>query len=66
MPVIHVIYDPRDSVHARPEDLKRIGAAAISMRLNGPIDKRRSASIVAELLKTLVAQIVEDEEGKGK
>lgn len=66
MPIIHVIYDPRDSITARPEDLKRIGAAAISMRLNGPIDKKRSASIVSELLKTLVAQIVEEDEGKAK
>lgn len=62
MPAIHVIYDPRDVIHTRPEDAKRIGASVVTMRLDKPIGAQRTADIAAQLIALLTAQL--KEEGK--
>jgi hypothetical protein len=60
MPAIHVVYDPKDKVMFRTEDMKRAGVSAIVMRLDNPITAERRHDIVVELAASLLNQVAEE------
>lgn len=56
MPSIHVIYDPQDKVHSRPEMNQKIGISVIVMQVPEDLDENTIDSFVGDAITRLLDQ----------